>query len=148
MDLIFRKVDITSDKDIKEFGETMDALTSHAEDTELLKKKIAKTNANEDEYLMVAEDRESGRICGSLYAMVMGDFCAECKPFMLVENVAVHKDFQRKGIGKAMFAEIEKWAKEKDAHYLMLTSSLNRNDAHEFYRAMDYTEVKEFKKYF
>ncbi|MCD8036644.1 MAG: GNAT family N-acetyltransferase [Clostridiales bacterium] len=148
MDLIFRKVDITSEKDIREFGETMDALTSHAEDTELLKKKIAKTNANEDEYLMVAEDRESGRICGSLYAMVMGDFCAECKPFMLVENVAVHKDFQRRGIGKAMFAELEKWAKEKDAHYLMLTSSLNRTDAHEFYRAMDYTEAKGFKKYF
>lgn len=148
MKLIFRKVDENNEKDIREFCEVMDALTSHAEDLELLRKKIATTNADEDSYLMVAEDKESGRICGSLFAIVMGDFCAECKPFMLVENVAVHKDFQRMGIGRAMFDEIEKWAKEKDAHYLMLTSSAHRTEAHEFYRALGYTEVKGFKKYF
>ncbi len=148
MDLIFRKVDENNDRDIKEFCEIMDALTTHAEDIELLKEKIANTNADENSYLMVAEDKETGRLCGSLFAIIMGDFCAECRPFMLVENVAVHKDFQRRGIGKAMFEEIEKWAKARNAHYLMLTSSMNRTDAHEFYRSLEYTEVKGFKKYF
>ena len=65
----------------------------------------------------------------------------------LIENVAVLPEYQGKGVGKAMFQEIERWGKEQDCHYEMLVSGLQRTGAHKFYNALGFDEVKGFKKY-
>ena len=73
---------------------------------------------------------------------------ADPQKYLLVENVAVLESFQGKGVGRAMFQEIERWAKEKwDCHYEILASGLNRTGAHKFYAALGFDEVKGFKKY-
>ena len=80
--------------------------------------------------------------------MVFEDICDSCRPILLVENVAVLESFQGKGVGRAMFQEIELWAKEEwDCHYESLASGLNRTAAHKFYAALGFDEVKGFKKY-
>ena len=95
-----------------------------------------------------AGDRETGTICGSLFGVVFEDICDSCRPILLVENVAVLESYQGKGVGRAMFQEIERWSKEQwDCHYEILASGLNRTGAHKFYHALGFQEVKGFKKY-
>lgn len=147
MELIFRKLDENNNEDMAQFCDLMDDLTSRATDTGLLYEKVKKINANPDAYMMVAEDVQTGRICGTLLGLTFGDFCDTCRPMMIIENVVVHHDYQGQGIGRRMFAEIEVWAKERDVCYITLCSSLERTGAHKFYKAIGYSDVKGFKKY-
>ena len=147
MNLIFRKLDENNPKDVLEFCELMDDLTSRANDQALLMEKIRKVNANEDAYMLVAEDADTGRLCGSLLGITFGDFCDTCRPIMVIENVVTHHDYRRRGVGKRMFEEIEAWARSRGVYYIILCSSLNREDAHRFYYSIGYDDVKGFKKY-
>lgn len=147
MNIIFRKLDITDQEDIRQFNELMDDLTTHAHDTALMIEKIQKINLCETSFLMVAEDVDNHKICASLLAIAFDDFCESCRPLLLIENVVTHHDYQHKGIGKMMFEEIEAWGRERNVNYIILCSGQNRVGAHKFYEAIGYEEIKGFKKY-
>ena len=147
MQLCFRKLNPDNEEDIRQFNELMDDLSQRAEDQKVLKQKIEEINGQKNSWLMLAEDVERRKLCGSVIGVLFGDFCGSCQPVMVVENVVVHHQEQRKGIGRLMLQEIERWGKEHNASYVILCSGLNRTGAHEFYRSMGYGEVKGFKKY-
>ena len=147
MNLIFRPLDPQNANDIAQFNALMDDLTCHAADQELLRHNVAAANANPDKYLMVAEDTDTGALCGSLFSMVFDDFCDQCRPVMLVENVVTGSQHRGKGVARAMFAAIEDWGRSKQAAYIILCSGNNRHAAHQFYKAIGYEEIKGFKKY-
>lgn len=147
MNLIFRKADPDSAQDIAQFNDLMDDLTTHARDQDKLIRLIRKINARADAYLMVAEDIDAGRLCGSAMAIVFDDFCDDCRPVMVIENVVTHHEYQHRGVGRMMFREIESWGRTQDANYAILCSAMHRIAAHSFYDAMGYHEVKGFKKY-
>lgn len=145
--LIFRKVNENNPEDIRQFDELMDDISERADDDEVLIRRIRETNAREDQLLMVAEDEETGRICGSLIGVVFNDFCGQCAPIMVVENVVTHHDYRRKGVARALLSEIEAWGREKGVRYAMLCSGMNRTEAHCMYERAGYEAVKGFKKY-
>ena len=53
--------------------------------------------------------------------------------------VAVVEELQRKGIGKSMILDAEKWAKKKGFNYVYLFCSKKVED---FYKKCGYSEVK------
>ena len=145
MELIVRKA---QEKDLDGLDQVMLVISDRAGDRETVKTLLRKIDGDPQKYLLVAEDLETGTICGSLFGVVFEDICDSCRPILLVENVAVLESFQGKGVGRAMFQEIERWAKEEwDCHYEILASGLNRTGAHKFYAALGFDEVKGFKKY-
>ena len=107
-------------------------------DPQKMAEKIEKIAKNEDNYLLVAENTENGDLCGSLIGVVFEDICDTCKPILLVENVVTDEKYRGKGIGRG---------REKECHYCILVSGLQRTGAHKFYDAIGYSEVKGFKKY-
>ncbi len=147
MKYIMRTIDPDNARDIEQFNLLMDDLTVHAADQALLRSRILEANANPDKYLLVAQDPETGTLCGSLIGVCVGDFCETCNPIMLIENVVTRHDYRRRGVSRAMFQEIERWAREKQAAYAILCSANHRHEAHKFYEAIGYSEVKGFKKY-
>lgn len=147
MELIFRTVDPSCPSDIEGFNLLMDDLTHRAHDQELLRRNIAEANANPAKYLMVAEDAATGVLAGSLLAICFGDFCEACDPVMVIENVVTRQDFRGQGVARSMFEEIEAWGRSKHAAYAILCSANHRYEAHKFYKAIGYDEVKGFKKY-
>ena len=147
MDLIFRTVDPDCPADREGFNLLMDDLTRRAQDQDLMARNIAEANANPDKYLMVAEDTATETLVGSLLGICFGDFCEACDPVMVIENVVTRSDQRGKGVARAMFAEIEAWGKGKHAAYAILCSANHRYEAHKFYKAIGYDEVKGFKKY-
>lgn len=108
---------------------------------------VDKINQDDQKYLLVAVDEETQTICGSLLGVVFEDICGDCRPILLIENVAVLDSYQGKGVGRRMFAEIERWGREMDCHYEILVSGMQRKGAHKFYQALGFEEVKGFKKY-
>ena len=145
MELKLRKA---QEKDLDGLDQVMLVISDASGERETVKRLLKKIDADPQKYLLVAEDLETGTLCGSLFGVVFEDICDSCRPILLVENVAVLESFQGKGVGRAMFQEIERWAKEEwDCHYEILASGLNRTGAHKFYAALGFDEVKGFKKY-
>lgn len=145
MELILRKA---KEKDLDGLDQVMLVISDKAGDRATVKELLQKISGDPQKYLLVAEDKETGAICGSLLGVVFEDICDSCRPILLVENVAVLESYQGKGVGRQMFQEIERWGKEQwDCHYEILASGLNRTGAHKFYHALGFQEVKGFKKY-
>ena len=114
-------------------------------------KKMAETmqkiNRNPDAILLVAEDADTGALCGSLFGLSFEDICGTCQPILMIENVVTDVRHRRLGVGRMMFKWIENWGRERNCHYCILVSGMQRVEAHRFYDAIGYNEVKGFKKY-
>ncbi len=134
-------------EDIPKLNPLLAQLSESLADPAKMAEKMEKIARNDDNYLLVAEDTEIGALLGSLIGVVFEDICGDCRPILLVENVVVEETARRLGVGRAMFDAIEDWGREKDCHYCILVSGLQRHGAHDFYRAVGYSEIKGFKKY-
>lgn len=144
MDIMMRKATV---EDIPGLDEVMLVISDGPGDREKMARLIENISRDEQKYLLVAVDKESGEIAGSLLGVVFEDICGDCRPILLVENVAVLEKYQGCGIGRRMFDEIERWGREMDCHYEMLVSGMNRTGAHKFYKAIEFEQVMGFKKY-
>lgn len=144
MNLIMRKATAA---DLDALDKVMLVISDKSADRTQMGRLVEKINANDEKYLLVAVDEETGTLCGSLLGVVFEDICGDCRPILLVENVAVLPEFQGKGVGRAMFEEIERWGREHNCHYEILVSGMQRLGAHKFYQALGFDEVKGFKKY-
>ena len=66
-------------------------------------------------------------------------------------GISVDENHTRKGIGRALIAEVEAWAKSRNACGVRLVSGESRVGAHKFYEKCGYTSKKNqknFKKLF
>lgn len=147
MSLIFRTLDVQNPAELEQFNKLMDQLTVRARDQKKLQRHIAEANANPDKYLMVAEDADTGILCGSLLGVCFGDFCETCNPVMVIENVVTDTAYRNKGVAMAMLREIEAWGREKQAVYAILCSANHRLEAHRLYEKAGYAGIKGYKKY-
>lgn len=142
MEVILRKA---TEEDVPGLDVVMQVISDEPGDFNKMRGLIRRMGRDEQKYLLVAE--LDGEIVGSLLGVVFEDICKDCRPILLVENVAVLEKCQGLGIGRKMFEEIERWGREQSCHYEMLVSGLSRTGAHRFYQALDFEEVKGFKKY-
>lgn len=125
----------------------LQVISGKSADSAKAAKQIENIYNDPQKYLLIAEDTDTGTICGTLFGVIFEDVCGDCSPILLIENVAVLPDYQQKGIGRQMFDEIEKWGRENSCHYEILVSGMQRLGAHRFYNALGFDEVKGFKKY-
>lgn len=144
MQLCYRKA---KTDDIPKLNPLLSQLSESLADPAKMAEKMEKLDRNPDCFLLVAEDTETGALCGSLLGVAFEDICGACRPILLVENVVTDAAYRGRGVGRGMFEFIENWGREKDCHYCILVSGLNRTGAHKFYDAIGYSAVKGFKKY-
>ena len=90
--------------------------------------------ADPQKYLLVAEDKDTGTICGSLFGVVFEDICDSCRPILLVENVAVLESYQGKGVWQENVSRRLSAGPRRSgtATTRFLASGLNRTGAHKF----------------
>ena len=102
---------------------------------------------NPDYFVLVA--KEGGNVVGSVMGVLCLDLFGKCNPFMVVENMIVSGTVRRSGTGTLLMRELERLARERDCHYMMLLSNSRRKDAHAFYEKLGYdpSGFQGFKKY-
>lgn len=65
-----------------------------------------------------------------------------------IEGVRVHKEHQKKGIGRALFEEAIRLSKETDCGLVQLTTDKRRSGAHAFYHKLGFEVTHEGMKLF
>lgn len=74
-----------------------------------------------------------GRVCGTAFLTICRDAMYRDQPFGTLENVVLHAHARGKGLGRALFAEVERAARAARCTKLMLLSSSTRREAHAFF---------------
>ncbi len=69
----------------------------------------------------------------------------ESLPFVEVGGLVVDEAYRGKGVGKALVNRIKDWCMEQRVYTLRLRTQVKRLDAHQFYRALRFEEIKEQK---
>ena len=100
-------------------------------------------------YLLLGA-KAGNRLVGSAMGVICASLCADCRPFLVIENVIVRPDSRDKGIGKALLRELEFQAAARNCCCAILVSSIGREYAHPFYRSLGYNmdDYRGFKKHF
>ncbi len=62
-------------------------------------------------------------------------------------GLAVSKDYQCRGFGKELLQAAEQWARDNAISVIRLNSGMKRTAAHKFYRAMDFLDEKDQKRF-
>ena len=102
---------------------------------------------NSDSYILLCAE-ENNALIGSLMGIICEELYGDCKPFLLVENMVVDGTQRKKGIGRALFVELEKRAKSKGCTQIILVTETERKDACGFYESIGFhpTANKGYKK--
>ena len=93
--------------------------------------------AASDHLLLVAE--QGDRVAGFLHASVRP--ALEKPPEPVVQAMAVDKSARRAGIGGALMAAAESWARDGGFSSISLYSQVERSDAHAFYTRLGFRPV-------
>lgn len=80
-----------------------------------------------------------GVVAGSVTGVVTEDLYGECAPFLVLENMVVAENFRRKGIGRALFSELENRARARGCSQIHLVTERRRVDAHAFYESLGFS---------
>ncbi len=62
------------------------------------------------------------------------------KPILEVEELYVHPDYRRHGLGKKLMEHVLEFAKSVQCQYIFLASDKARKEAHEFYKALGFDQ--------
>jgi len=103
--------------------------------------KIFKKLENSDSYILLCAV-ENDKLCGSVMGIICDQLYGNCNPFLILENMVVDINYRRKGIGKILFIELEKYAKEKGCTQILLVTEAYRNDACGFYESIGFDPIK------
>jgi len=60
------------------------------------------------------------------------------RPWGLIDNVVVGKDYRQKGVGRKLIEAAVKFAKGKDCYKIILTARFARTGAHEFWQKLGF----------
>ena len=138
-DFIIRKIEI---KDADELCKICSEEMGYECDSDLVKSKIEKLDSKR-EAVFVAE--EESQLLGFIHVESYEVLYFESMANIL--GLAVKKDFQKQGLGKALLLAAENWAEENGIHLMRLNSGVNRTDAHGFYEHLGYVSEKEQKRF-
>jgi N-acetylglutamate synthase-like GNAT family acetyltransferase len=109
---------------------------------------IAKSNHT---FLLVCDDGSD--IIATALLCLCQDVMFNNQPFAIVENVIVHSQYKREGVGKSMMDYIEDFCLQQNCSKIMLLTSNENRNARDFYTAMGYDpDAKigfvKYRKYF
>jgi len=106
---------------------------------DLIARFLAVSQAGAEHALMVAE--LDGAVVGLLH--IFARPAVEKPTEALVQSLVVDETRRGAGIGKALMARAEAWARDQGFASVALHTQVKRTDARAFYRAIGYDEVTE-----
>jgi GNAT superfamily N-acetyltransferase len=80
-----------------------------------------------------------GNVVG--WVQVFGLLLVELPPLAEVGSIIVDSRYRRIGVGRSLVEAAEQWARQNGLTTLRLRSSVQRDDAHGFYRRLGYREL-------
>lgn len=94
--------------------------------------------SNKNTYYIVVD--MEGQIVASCMLVVILNLTRNARPYGLIENVVTHKNFRRRGFGKAILSEALRISKEQDCYKVMLLTSSKEAGTLNFYEDAGFTK--------
>ncbi len=89
-----------------------------------------------------------GTPAGTADVTIVPNFTHGCRPWAIVENVVVDRRQRRRGVGRALLADIIRRAHDNGCYKVQLLSNRRRTEAHVFYRSLGFeTTAEGFRLY-
>ncbi len=104
-----------------------------------MERRIQRLVGSDNHIALVAEDA-SGRVIGCI--QVQGQHLLEYRPFAEIAGVVVDEACRGQGVGKALLAGAEDWAREQGYPRLLVHTNTIRTRAHRFYEREGYRVEK------
>ncbi len=84
---------------------------------------------------------ENNQLIGSVMGVICGELYGDCRPFLVLENMIVNKDYRNKGVGKELISKLEEIATKRNCTQVILVTETNRTDACKFYESAGYSSL-------
>ncbi|WP_427339682.1 GNAT family N-acetyltransferase [Caloranaerobacter sp. DY30410] len=141
------KIENVKESELEDLSLLYEELTCKKSDMNNIYKVFSTIKDNPNYFLLGV--KYYNKLIGSAMAVICNDLTGECRPFMVVENVIIKKEFRQKGFGKKLFEYIENIAKSYNCHFIMFVSNIKRVSSHKFYEKLGYNSKNNlaFKKY-
>lgn len=98
----------------------------------------------QDHVLVIAEDL--GRaVLGWVHAYAV--LSLESEPYAEIGGLVVDHRHRRRGIGRALVAEVERWARGQGLNRMRVRSNVTREEAHRFYPGIGFDLLKTQRAY-
>lgn len=81
----------------------------------------------------------NGVLTGSCLLVIVPNLTRGARPFSVIENVVVHRDYRRQGIGTELMRSALEMAWDQGCYKAMLLSGARREDAHRFYESLGFS---------
>jgi GNAT superfamily N-acetyltransferase len=100
----------------------------------------ADLQAREDQCLLVARDPDGVEVVGCVHAFEQRSLMHD--PRACVAGLVVDERCRGQGIGSALLARVEEWARDRGLGRVRFTSNIIRTEAHRLYRRLGYGSSK------
>ena len=111
------------------------AQLGYALDEAEIRRRIGRIAAAGGHCLVAAEEPDGALIA---FLHVYGRAALEKPPEAVVQALVVQDSLRGRGIGRAIMALAEQWARDAGYRYVSLGSQVARDDAHSFYEGLGY----------
>ena len=101
-----------------------------------------KKNIEENPHYCILCAKENEQVVGSVMGVICYELYGNCRPFMVIENVAVLKAYRRQGIAKKLMVELESYARKTNCSMILFVSSERHTGAHKLYESLGFGEDK------
>jgi ribosomal protein S18 acetylase RimI-like enzyme len=99
-------------------------------------KEVWNTVKRENIRYFVATDND--KLIASAFIAIIPNLTLSGRPFGIIENVIVDKEYRGLGLGKAIMEKAIEYGKKQNCQYISLQSSNHRIDAHKFYESIGF----------
>lgn len=76
-----------------------------------------------------------GKVVASCVLAIIPNLSRGCRSYAFIENVVTHKNYRRKGIGKALIKHVIEFSFRSNCYKIMLLANSDAQSAHNFYEA-------------
>ena len=73
-------------------------------------------------------------------SVYINDLLHHCGKVAEIQEFVVSSEFQRRGIGNLLFVKMKQWSMEKNALQIEVACNVLRTEAHQFYKALGFTD--------
>lgn len=137
------KIRIAKAEDYRDIHEVNEVALGYSYDLTKTKENLIRLVANPTQRIIVAEVQD--KVVGYVHA---ADYdCIYADSLKNILALAVLPKYQKTGIGKSLLKAAENWALETGSKGVRLVSGENRQPAHLFYQACEYTLRKTQKNF-
>ena len=127
-------------------AELYKAFFGEESDVEKMREQLVQLQ-KDDDYILLGYAGEDGQLLGSVMGIVCQELYGDCRPFLVLENMAVDSRARRKGVGKALVQELERRAAMAGCSQILLVTEKVRVEACAFYESLGFSkETTGYKK--